>query len=470
MRDNLNIEELSDQAWHNMSVMLDQEMPLQDGRRKRPFFWWLFGAGILLAVLVVLFQWSTNAALPEPQIKSLPIPQRMVAENSGVETKFEAEKTTKTPNSEASTTVSKTNKISNTETRRPENLKSIVNTKTNKEEALQLATQRPVNSNSTLDPKLVDNTTPEIPTFQNEPAKVAEVPAVQSQGGQQQEVTETPRVKPASISVDAIPGLPIEPFSIEELSIAEFEQYTGKSSPFTFELGAGLISKNLDGINGAFTELRSGLRLGKHSKFSLINGIGLHYQREPFLIDMKSQRGANFDNAISTPTMDQQGGGMTNTPVGQQEAVKNLSELVASSDIQVSSLFLDVPIALNWQFAPRWSFELGGRVSWQFPRSLSTTSSSSESTFAQSSGDPAALDTGSRNQFAFYQPTSNNSAAVTTLTMRNWNLATTAAVNFKLNPKWTLRLQYQYGLTNRLDDSSYQMLDRTLWLGLGRRF
>lgn len=468
MQDNRNIEELSDQAWGKMKVLLDREMPISGESKRPPLIWWFWGiaALVLIGMLsVILFQqsgtpeWKGNPlettpaldqAVARPESSDLATSEIMEEDPlEEISTLREAKASDLNAVTPASTTINQ--KAGNTEqdeiTQENADLdRQAFNAKTKEkvgstgidESIHQLGNEEPVAESET---ESVNPSTAVVPTAGKEES-----------------------AKLALLELKSLSNPSIEALEQAPLPLLNRNLYTIKKTLLTpFEINAGLVGSFQGGmVSGLLADARSGLKLHRRGKWSFQTGVGIHYQEEPFSVDFQPS-GSNDEAAVNS-SQDQQ-----NDPSTQDPESVSIPQAVASSAVRLQSTYFDVPLLVDWRFAPRWSLAAGSRLSWLLSTQWKSPNNALEAQFGGTNASFAFNLNNAGRQFSIYQ-TDNNNSTPTTFLLKDFYASGTLGLTFRPHSQWHLRLQYQHSMTNLLDHDVFQTTDRSLWLSAGLRF
>lgn len=464
MRDNWNIDELSDQAWTKMKTMLDQEMPVQTGARRPLASWWRSAAAVLL--LLALGFWvfqmkdgQDRRAQNLEVVKSNESPNRSdrpepdigtgtaaVAEPNGREGEIPATAQTGTTNSadvEAMNNQQQNKTLHRKETPTLQTIEREVAVTTSEPNETTEAAPKPIDQN-----KIIAAGPEDASSAEEEPVKstVIDAPA--------KERLSTP------FNLEPLYSRTANLLEPKPLPLGEINPYTPKKSVLTpLEINAGVIGDLQNGnFSGLLAEARSGLNLHTTGDWSLQLGAGLHGSKKPFQVRfVESGTVAEADAG-----QDQQG--ITYDP--SSNAV-GISRAVQNSQVYLQSTYVDVPVLLGWRFSRRWSVAAGGRLSWLVSSAWSSNRDVLNSGSGNNMGFALSLDNSS-NKFTVYEAVSNR--APTTFQLRDFYSSGTLGLTFRPHRAWHLRLQYQHSISNLLDSEAYRESDRSLWLSAGFRF
>lgn len=479
MRDNWNIDELSDQAWTQMREMLDQEMPVKGNSRKPAAFWWFWMAAAVLLIGTVGFLWLRPAGssnLNGLEANSLNENQEQLI----------------TAQHQLETLADKEEKLSQKE----ELIKSDETTSA----GAQMAAVTPTRSSTSLPAsqkkeggsireagtgeivRVENSANRQAPVVQDETEEIANGPEEkdklignEAQFGErpenEMEAIAEPSIKRATIEenpmimdaflVENLPEQSIASLDQGSLPLTRLNMYNPKRPLFVpLEINAGLVTGfESGGITGIMTELRTGLKLHDAGKWSLQTGVGLHQQQEPFRVSLKNSASQTEADALSTPDV-----GNSNDP-GQSADFMNVAKAVESSNVDLKTLYLDMPILLDWQFSRHWGVFAGGRMSWLLKATWENINPNESLGFAGGALDVELNN--SNRQYVLYQSGNN---APTALELNDFFTSGTLGLSYRPSARWNVRLQYQHSLTNQLDNPVYQKVDRSLWLSAGLRF
>lgn len=485
MRDNWNIDELSDQAWIKMREMLDQEMPVDGDSRKPIVFWWFWAAAAVVLIGTATFLFfrpvdSTQAetALAETsqelQEQTPSGPAEETEENTGISTIVP----TTEPNNDRTISTQNTPATISNKQNTVETTSAGLKQDHNAEKSIALDHDQekdPVvasHENEVSEAELQNLSGPENEdSIALEEAPVQSTKIIAEKENLQIIETNLPTVEPqqetALFTLEDLPEQMIAALELEPLPLSRINVYNPKRPLLLpLEVNAGLIAGlESGGITGGMTALRTGIYLHDAARWSFQTGIGFHRQQDPFRISFKSSGNVSEAKADS-PNMDN----LNNYDPGQGPVFQNLSlsQVVATSDIDVSTTYLDVPILLNWQFARKWGIAAGGRLSWLMATRWKDSSTQESLGIIGSGADFSLALSNSNRQFAVYRVGNNN--VPTTLVLNKFYASGTFGLTFRPAARWNLRLQYQHSLTNQLDNAVYQKTDRSLWLSAGLRF
>lgn len=482
MRDNWNIDELSDQAWNKMREMLDQEMPVQGDSRKPIVFWWFWAAAAVMLIGTIGFLLFRPVGSSESEDALANISQdRQELPAKADELRNSADLSNSTQSGEQTDSNIAAQEIP---AKTFKNNKAVTTTKTNLDEAtsrlgrieIKAATESESSTvqleNERSEEQLKSNGGPE-----NEENITQEILSQGEANIARNNSTQAAIVDPARVesgpdqavfTLENLPAQTIAMLQQEPLQLSRINEYNPKRPLLVpLEINAGLIAGlESGGIVGGMTELRTGLFLHNTAKWSFQTGVGFHLQQDPFRISFKNSGNVSADRAESPTNMDN----LNNYDPGQGPVFQSmsLSQVVASSDIDVRTLYLDVPLLIDWQFAPKWSVAAGGRLSWLLSTRWKETSRAESISVGGAGADfNLALNNG-KGAYAVYRI--GNNSTTTTLILNKFYASGTFGLTFRPAAGWNIRLQYQHSLTNQLDNSVYQKTDRSLWLSAGLRF
>lgn len=479
MRDNWNIDELSDQAWEKMKTMLDQEMPVQSDSRKPILFWWFWMAAAVVLVGTVAWLWfrtpgaymregdlagtaptpteelnTTRSAEPAATINdqtAMSIPEAntsAAAIDGGDQRESQVVPTNNPPSyamdSEVPQVAGNTSGKGMAEAdagEEDEQIKAI---------ALQSG------------PESEDDTTAEKTP---RPAGAIAQEKISTTTAPEQVVVDNPTQEKELFIIENLPALTMEALDQKPLPLSRINVYTPKRPLLVpLEINAGLIAATgSSGVVGGMTELRTGLYLHDAARWLFQLGVGLHLQRDPFRISRRNSNNRDQADSLETPNQ----GNPTNDP-GIIANNRTLAEAVASSETHLRTLYLDVPMLFDWQFARHWSVATGVRLSWLLGAAWDSEVANESLGFSGVGNNLDLALSNSNKQYTIYNYGFNN--IPTTLSLSNFYTSGTLGVTYRPNLKWNVRLQYQHSLTNQLDNSVYQKVDRSLWLSAGIRF
>jgi hypothetical protein len=444
-----------------MREMLDQEMPV-DGKSRKPIvFWWYWMAAAAVLVGAIGLFWLLPPEKPELGAMLVPLAgeQQLTAGNEVPDTPAELAPAATEP---ALARMEET-PLSPSENHRPserQDREMTAMSGVDTQESGPLAEEDLASA-----PEAATDIPDDLTTLSKEVISSVEAAETLSENPVLTNPQSPGPQLRAAFTLDQLPKPLIAALDQKPLPLSRINGYNPKKPLLVpLEINAGLIAGlNSGAIQGGMTELRSGIYLHNAARWSFQTGIGLHLQREPFRISFKTSGSEVEADAAESPGP----GNPTTSDPGQITDFYSLSKAVATSDIDLQTLYLDVPLLFDWQFSRHWSVSAGGRMSWLLSTVWKASRNDESLNFSGGAGFDLALSNSSR-QYAIYPLGSNN--VPTTLVLSDFYASGTLGLTYRPNTRWNLRLQYQHSLTNQLDNSVYQKTDRSLWLSAGLRF
>ena len=223
-----------------------------------------------------------------------------------------------------------------------------------------------------------------------------------------------------------ISNLTFDHVSADSLKDYSIERTEAKQSKWASFIEAGMFSTQQQLFAGSSIYYKKALNLGKTNKLSLHAGLGWKYQ--DFWLNEGGLFSSTEDASINSPSseMDAQSGAfnmdrssMDNSSMVQDQSKQNLS--------LEGGHYLSLPISFNYRWKPRWEFRTGANLDYLL------NGQSSE-----------------REDVAFNF--ANTGAVTNLLTTSNFQLSANLGLYYRLNPKWSLGYQYNYGL-----NAAYQL-------------
>lgn len=469
------MDELSDRAWARMQDLLDEELPVERESERKPIFWWTWAAAVLALLLIgafVLYLPSTRtvdrnvALVPGQQPSEILEPQAPAPSGESLLNSTTATAETETSRALVAEEVAANNEAASHEADEgaAANVPQIVArqrvspTTTELKTKQKEANSRTTNNNQLLAtrPHSAAESAAEPGTFKNGEAdpsmSVASIPLAEERPAAV-EITDR-----EAIIIAAIDGLETTELVLPPQSFDPQQSYHPKKSALLpLEANLGLVMRQAGQLNGAFTEVRTGLRLGRTGKWALQTGAGAHLQAQPFRIDYQNNEQALAAKADAAQDPNAGFAGNSNQ--------YDLATSVASNEIHLRTLYADLPLLVEYRLGKRWGIEGGTRFSYRLS-SYWDQGNQPESSLSGNNSGSLSL-TSNRNNYV-YQPT--GSSQTTTFVLNDLFASATMGISYRPAPALLLRLQYQHSVTNLLHSQIYQTTQRAAWLSVGLRF
>lgn len=419
MQDNRIDDQFLDNAWQQMSAMLDQEMPV--AQKKRRFAWWFWPSASAALLLLAWWFWGTY------DVQYFPIPGLGASQPVALE---EIEVPSEQHLAKAETSERET---SNSSEASGLPLRQIgqgeAASDTNKSTSLaELST--PINSLSNAAISLSANDAPS--------EKQPNVQSTQESNGKQTIST---------IPVFAmLPSLEISPlFAKPHNSFIECNTRFNEPSKWSFLAEAGGIAGNGDYLTGLYAGAEVDFAFANNRKWQLISGLRVNYMRTNAIPEQSS----TFVSDVLT-----NGGSIgTNADPTQESFDLDTLDIVGVSleDYSNDLLQLEIPLLIEYQVAPRWSIQIGGYVN----RVLLARENTDYllATLNELSGTTSNV---------LY----NRQSEITEPILNSWNYGLEGGIRFHISKHWKVHAFGSWGLKNFYETDARNERRRTVQLGI----
>jgi len=445
MLDNNDInEQLANEAWERMRLLLDAEMPVAEDRRKRPVFWiWSKTTGIaatlLFSALGIWWLASDNPLTPSGQTaltgeynQAVVTPETSRAEMA--QTDAQSQQTIAPEQSGKAAITGLNNAPSNHKSRFDASQlhkSNRVNSLFLKSEALLAAkegTLLPANTPGSENVVLVAE---------------AETSEFASSGFNQQ--------FPAASQLS---GLELKTLPVEMPVLYATAIPTDKPA------GPWRHGPELGGIVSFPTSL-GGFHAGWAAEMPIADGLALRgalrydFQRQTV---SRNDRQATFETSSNF---------LADDPFNP---VNSIGTSVAQPDTVISSTlkmhYAALPLSLSMKLNERWSVEGGLQVAYLFQAFRESRNSAQSSLDTNGTG----LDFGSNNVSRSWY-FSNKAQEVAAESFQPWDLAVSGGFRYQLTRQWNVGLSGNFGLLNQANkDNGYRLFNRNAVLSVGYYF
>lgn len=445
MLDNNDInEQLANEAWERMRLLLDAEMPVAEDRRKRPIFWiWSKTAGIaatlLFSTLGIWWLASDNALAPSGntalngeynQAAFIPETGRTATPQTDAQTQ---QSLVSEQSGEAA--ISGLNPAPSNHKTRFEALKMHKSTQANspflKTDALPSAKESPL---LTINTTVAENGVVAAEALASESANSGFVPEYPV-------ALQLPGLKLAALPVEA-PAMNATAIPVDKLPTA------WRHGP---ELG-GIAS---------FPTSLVGFHAGWAAEMPIADGLALRgalrydFQRQTV---SRSDRDAAFESNSDF---------FANDPFNP---VDGTGASVAQPDTVFSSIlkmhYAALPLSLSLKLNDRWSVEGGVQVAYLFQAFREGKSTSSTGSLI-TNGSNANFDNSVSRSWYF----SNKAQEVASESFQPWDLALSGGFRYQLSRHWNVGLSGNFGLLNQANKANgYRVFNRNAVLSVGYYF
>lgn len=442
MLDNNDInEQLTNEAWDRMRLLLDTEMPVAEDRRKRPVFWiWSKTAGIaatlLFSTLGIWWLASDNALTPSGQtaLTGAYNQAALTPETSRAEMPQTDAQTHQAiaPEQSDEATIAGLNKA-------PSNKKSRF-------DALQLAKSTEANSplfNSDALPFTEQGTllTTNTPGSENGIVVAEALPSESASSELVQEYA----------AVLQLPGLELTALPVETPAM------NATAIPVDKLPTAWRHGPELGGI-ASFPASLAGFHAGWAAEMPIAEGIAL---RGALRYDFQRQTVSSNDRQFS---MFESTGDLSTDPFNPPQVGTSVfqPDTVISSTLKMH--YAALPLSLSLKLNDRWRVEGGVQVAYLFKafRESKSTSDGSLITNGNVNFDSAV----SRSWYF-----SNKAQAVAAESFQPWDFAVSGGLRYQLSRHWNVGLSGNFGLLNQANKANgYQVFNRNAVLSFGYYF
>ncbi|MEM6317323.1 MAG: outer membrane beta-barrel protein [Bacteroidota bacterium] len=435
-------DEFLDQSWAAMSQLLDEEMPVKEKRRR--FIWlWFFGVGMLvLGISIVYFQSltpTTTSPIPSEKVAQTEVPSKLSTDQSSVKTATASEK--KQPETTIITDVNQKESLDNfTQSQVPKNPTSIRSSTAKRTvAAVETDFSKETANNIPSSRNPLTNPNPTTPTAKENKKLSSTTPLLDSNNDR--------------FSTDFLPMVSIRKFPSTFTTLEVTPKPASKPNRWHFGLYAATVFPEQGGFA---LGLQTNYQLGK--RWSLLMGLGYakridrtQSQRRNAESDFGiastvedpmepeteiAEADSTFSTSAPSVDVDNTGSGGENTSETTM-APTNISQQIVDFE---SFHYIELPISIQYQVGPRWSFHVGGRIARLHGFRYTTFE---ESNF-------------SRDLSAFSQQTTNirTDDSVDNLNVHRWDIAAMGGIGYRFSPKLQTYLQYNHGFTDYLTSTN----------------
>ena len=444
MLDNNDInEQLANEAWERMRLLLDAEMPVAEDRRKRPVFWiWSKTAGIAATLLfsALGIWWLASDTTLTP------------AGNAALAGEFNRPAfTPETSLTEAPQTDAQTQQTFVPEQTDEAATTGLNNASTHKSrfDALQLYKSTPANS-----PFLKSDALP----FAKEGALL---PATTPGPENAVIVAEAETSEfPSSGFIQQYPAASQLPGLELKTSAVEMPAMHATAIPMDKLATSWRHGPELGGIVSFPTSL-GGFHAGWAAEMPIAEGLALRgalrydFQRQTV---SRNDRQATFESSSNF------------FPADPFNPVADLGTAVAQPDTVISSTlkmhYAALPLSLSLKLNDRWSVEGGVQVAYLFQAFRESRNSALSSLNTNGTG----IDFGSNNVSRSWY-FSNKAQEVAAESFQPWDLALSGGFRYQLSRHWNVGVSGNFGLLNQANKANgYRVFNRNSVLSLGYNF
>ncbi|MDZ4680681.1 MAG: outer membrane beta-barrel protein [Saprospiraceae bacterium] len=444
MLDNNDInEQLANEAWERMRLLLDAEMPVAEDRRKRPVFWiWSKTTGIaatlLFSVLGIWWFASDTARIPSGH-----------ATLAGEYT--QAALTLETSRTEMPQTAAQTQQAFVPEQSDEAALTGLNNTPSNHKsrfDAFKFHESAQVNSpflKSDALPSAKEGTllTANTPDLKNAVIVAEAMPSESAINGFIQEYP----------AVFQLPGLELTALPVEATTMG------ATAIPVDKLPGAWRHGPELGGIVSFPTSL-GGFHAGWAAEMPIADGLAL---RGALRYDFQRQTVSSSDRQLS---MAESTGDFSTDPFNPLQ----LGTSAVQPDTVISSTlkmhYAALPLSLSFKLTERWSVEGGVQVAYLFQAFRESRDDGSSSLVTNGTG----FDNGSNNRSQSWY-FSNKAQEVAAESFQPWDLAVSGGFRYQLSRHWNVGLSGNFGLLNQANKTNgYRVFNRNAVLSVGYYF
>ncbi|MFM9950206.1 MAG: outer membrane beta-barrel protein [Saprospiraceae bacterium] len=446
MLDNNDInEQLANEAWERMRLLLDAEMPVAEDRRKRPVFWiWSKTAGIaatlLFSTLGIWWLASDNVLTPSGNIA-------LTGEYNQAALIPKTERTAEMPQTDAPTQQA----IAPEQSEETANLglNHAASNHKSRFDASQLHNSNRTNSlflKSDVLASAKEGTLLTANTPGSENAVVV-AEAVTSESANSGVVQEFPAVL-------RLPGLELTALPVETPAMSAAAIPIDKlATPWRHgpELG-GIVS---------FPTSLGGFHAGWAAEMPIADGFAL---RGALRYDFQRQTVSRNDRQAAFETSSNSLADDPFNPVNGIATSVSQPDTVISSTLKMH--YAALPLSLSMKLNERWSVEGGVQVAYLFQAFRESRNSAQSSLDTNGTG----LDFGSNNVSRSWY-FSNKAQEVAAESFQPWDLALSAGFRYQLSRHWNVGLSGNFGLLNQANKANgYRFLNRNTVLSLGYYF
>ena len=420
-KDKLIDKKFTDRAWGEMSRLLDEEMPVRQAERRRPVVWWLFfGLIVGLAGSVAYFHFSGKNAIPamppapvQGAKAELPVAGASIPDETTAGLESNPVKATTLPG------------------------------KIEKQRLEKRTPKRVISTTSIVNTTPIENTippgvksTPSVNDDQNTLSSLFVQPLPEAE-------SKTAEISPDQMTMRSAAPVEVALLPMKQLLADGSQPAVAGIIPHKKRVRWSVYGSGMSGLTNGANGLGAGViasRQLKKSKFSIESGLGYSFIQQPLSL-------------IFTGLLQ---GGAPNFPTGENEGYSiylgdsNLSAVADPANAGNGRLVkplnmhsLNVPVSLNYRFAPRLSLCAGLNAA----LILYTSSDYPSGGVLNRNLNLFKLNA---DETAVFGHTSSQASA----TLNDFEVAATGGMKYDLSPRLAVDLQYQAGLTDLIRENN----------------